>query len=259
MVTDRELGGGMPASSTVYKTWQPWSSSSSSFRPLAHLVEDGRAFVCRAQLHLLVRETDVTTLVTLLLRLRDSVSTRLSLGYMCSPAVLLAHASGVLAGRRSPRAKSRQDWAGQGIRTIGSRPLAASSAFIVFCTSARLALSAEGNALGDEYVLVGRFSYAVVYSVSFLVPADLGRGLRLDPCNDIQLAGSLRPHWWQSISSWSSRGKSRSVPHAGQKRSAPMRLAFEVVATAEGMVARVVDATNKRQELGLCVVHQTKS
>jgi len=53
----------------------------------------------------------------------------------------------------------------------------------------------------------------------------------LPPCTrlDSQDAGSLRPHWWQSISSWSSRGRSRRVPHAGQKRSAPMRFAREVV------------------------------
>lgn len=94
----------------------------------AYLVEDGRAFVGRAELHLLVAEADVSTLLALLLCL-------------CACQTCIQEQVAQL--------------------TIGSRPLAASSPCIVFCTSARLLFSADGNALGDEYVFVGRFSYAV--------------------------------------------------------------------------------------------------
>lgn len=44
--------------------------------------------------------------------------------------------------------------------TTGSRSLAASSAFIVFCTRARLLFNAEGKAFAEDVVVVGRFSYA---------------------------------------------------------------------------------------------------
>lgn len=49
--------------------------------------------------------------------------------------------------------------------TTGSRSIAASSPAIVFCTKARFDRSADGKACGEEYVLVGRFSYAVHVSV----------------------------------------------------------------------------------------------
>ena len=44
--------------------------------------------------------------------------------------------------------------------TIGSLSLAASPSSTLFCTKARLDLNELGKAFGEEYVLVGRFSYA---------------------------------------------------------------------------------------------------
>jgi hypothetical protein len=41
-----------------------------------------------------------------------------------------------------------------------SLDFAACSSVVVFCTKALLLLKLEGKACGDEYVVVGKFSYA---------------------------------------------------------------------------------------------------
>ena len=68
--------------------------------------------------------------------------------------------------------------------TIVSLDLAACSSVVVFCTNALLLLKLDGKACGEEYVVVGRFSYADCQHAPVKFQVSL----------DSQEAGSRRPH-----------------------------------------------------------------
>jgi hypothetical protein len=93
----------------------------------AYLVENGRSLIGGSELHSIVTQTLLRAFRTALVTLHSSA-------LPCAVGRTL---------------------------TIVSLDFAACSSVVVFCTKARFDLRLEGKACGDEYVVVGRFSYAV--------------------------------------------------------------------------------------------------